>query len=356
MWAAISRQGGVVGALMGMGLTSVAMAESKPDAPAAVPAAAPVLDSLDDLEAPTGPRKPKRRSRAAASKPLPNPGKYDEHQKECKEVLQADVFQGARMEMNYTPVQRMDKQMGFTFATHMDSFNIPGGKSVELGANVYSEKTLLLARIDQNFQVMGRFHQALNKNTSLRTLFQSAEDFNLMMELDYKGKDAFTHYKFGHGPNGGHHILSYQQSLTERGSVGGEILHQPGQGTHLSFDGRYHTVFDQGKQSDTWTAHMSTMGMAVGSYTRKITPQVSLASELNVAVNPRSKAGYDSALHLGVLYKYQTFRLQANLRSSGVMQMALEQQMAPGMALMACSEVEHWSGGAAFGFGFRVGQ
>jgi hypothetical protein len=45
-----------------------------------------------------------KRAKGTVAKPLPNPGKFEEHCKECKEVLMADVFPGARFEMNWTPV------------------------------------------------------------------------------------------------------------------------------------------------------------------------------------------------------------------------------------------------------------
>ena len=76
-----------MGALGGLGVASVAGVASTAPEDTAPAQPSPALDRLEDLEAPTGPRRTKRRTgRAAASKPLPNPGKYEEHQKECKGV------------------------------------------------------------------------------------------------------------------------------------------------------------------------------------------------------------------------------------------------------------------------------
>lgn len=263
------------------------------------------------------------------------------------------------MELNYTPVQLQQKQLGLSFSTSMDSSGqMPGGKSCEIGASMYSEKTLLMARVDHNFNVNGRYHTQLAPSLSLRSLFQSGDDFSAMVDLDYKDKHSFTHYKFTHSPNGAQHVVSYQQSLTQKLSVGSELMVAPGQGSHISFAGRFNSVYGHGKQGDVWTANISSMGMAVGSYAQKLSPHVSLATEVQFGLGPGRPGGppgVDSGVQMGVLYKYQTFRLQSNVRSNLSLQMALEQQIAPGMALTACTEVDHFTGASVWGLGFRIG-
>lgn len=335
--------------LVAAGATLVSVVHA--EAPSA-PATADLKLELDDLEKSD---KKKKKRRSGGVKPLPNPGKYEEFQRECKEALNPDMFAGARVEVNFIPVQRVDKQMGVVMVTHFDA-NAPGGKLVEIGTQMYTEKQVLIGRMDDQLRVMGRFHHNISPTISFRSLFQSqsgGQDFNLMLDLDYKAKDSFTHGKYSVGPQGKIVGLSYQQSITQKTSLGTEILHQVGQGTHISADVRYKRETDQGKQAQIWTGMIGTMGAATVSYTHQVSPQVLLSSEATLSLGP------DGSLMTGVQaggsYRYQSFKFQANVKSDYVMQMAIENQVMEGVHLSFCSEVNHADGGSAWGLGFRLG-
>jgi hypothetical protein len=320
---------------------------------AEVPASVPVdlQIELDSLEKPD---KKKKKRRGGGVKPLPNPGKFDDYQKECKEALTADVFQGARVEVNFIPVQRVDKQMGVMMVCHFDA-NAPGGKLVEVGTQMYTEKQILIGRMDDQMRVMGRFHHNISPAVSFRSMFQSqsgGQDFNLMLDLDCKGKDSFWHGKFSAGPQGKVVTVSHQKSVTQAMSVGAEIMHQIGAGTHVSTVIRHRRETDQGKQAQVWTGMLGTMNMGMVSYTHQLCPQILLSSEATLALTPE---GVQTSVNAGALYKYQTFKFQSNLKSDLVLQMALESQVMEGVHLSFCSEVNHWDGGSAWGLGFRLG-
>lgn len=357
---AFNRGVGGVGALTALG-ASVAFAAEAEGAPAGTGGAADDLSSLEELEA-SAPPVQKLAKRGRILKPLPNPGKYEEHQKECKEVLNLDLFPGARFEVNYAPVQRPDKQMVFGFATNMDSTGqIPGGKTIDLQTQLFVEKALLIAKIDQDYQMLGRLHYNPSQNVGLRALFQSGNEFAAMGEADFKDKFSSVHYKFTHSPHGASHVCSYFQSLTQNFSAGGELAYQGGQGAAVTMAAKHSTSFDKGQQASTWTANLNSSGAFVGSYAQKLNPQVSMAAEFSASADGgRSRRGGggeggDSKVTVGALYKYQTFRFQTSLSSAGGMNMALEQTMGPAMALSVCCEMDHWSGGSQWGIGMRIG-
>jgi hypothetical protein len=253
------------------------------------------------------------------------------------------------------PFQRPDKQMGVVLITNFDA-NAPGGKIVEVGTHMYSEKQILMGRMDDQMRVMGRFHYNFTPNLNFRSVFQSqsgGQDFNLMLDLDYKAGDSFTHGKYSVGAQGKIAALSYQQSVTPMMSLGAEIMHQVGQGTHLTGCVRHKRETNQGKEAQIWTGMMGTMGMATASYTHQICPQVLLSTEGTVALGP--DGGPQSAVQAGALYKYQSFKFQTNLKSDLVMQMSLESQVMEGVHLNFCTEVNHMDGGSAWGLGFRLG-
>jgi len=308
------------------------------------------LDNLEKTD------KKKKKRRGGGVKPLPNPGKFDDYQKESKETLTADVFQGARVEVNFIPVQRPDKQMGVLMVAHFDA-NAPGGRLVEIGTQMYTEKQILIGRMDDQMRVMGRFHHNISPTVSFRSLFQSqsgGQEFNLMLDLDYKGKDSFWHGKFNVGPQGRIITVSHQKSVTQAMSLGAEIMHQIGAGTHVSTVVRHRRETDQGKQAQVWTGMVGTMGLALVSYTHQVCPQILLSSEATAGLNPQD-GSFLTSVSAGALYKYQTFKFQTNLKSDLMLQMSLESQVMEGVHLSFCSEVNHMDGGSAWGLGFRLG-
>lgn len=308
---------------------------------------------LDNLEKTTDKKKKKRRG--VGVKPLPNPGKFDDYQKESKETLTADVFQGARVEINFIPVQRPDKQMGVVLVTHFDA-EAPGGKVVEIGTQMYSEKQILIGRLDDQMRVMGRWHYNISPALSFRSLFQSqsgGQDFNAMLDLDYKGKDSFWHGKISQSPQGRMVTFSHQKSITQKMSLGAEIMHQVGMGSHLTAVLRHKRETNQGKQAQVVTGMIGSMGSACVSYTHQICPQILLSTEANLGIGQDGNVAL--LTNAGALYKYQSFKFQANLKGDLTMQMALESQVMEGIHLSFCSEVNHMDGGSAWGLGFRLG-
>jgi hypothetical protein len=59
-----------------------------------------------------------------------------------------DTFPGARLEMNYAPVQRPEKQMIVGFSTNIDSSGqIPGGKTVDIQTQLFIDVSVAIAGV-----------------------------------------------------------------------------------------------------------------------------------------------------------------------------------------------------------------
>jgi len=307
-------------------------------------------------------RSTRRRNRVGR---LPNPGRYEEIQKECKEVLHIDAFGGARFEINYMPVQTNSKQMGFCLNAEMDNSAPPGrnhpmmmqegqDKMLEYGVTLANETQLFLARVYNDGRVMGRFHNSFSNKITTKCFFQSAQELSLMGEADFEGKDFFFHLKGMHTPDGPSLGTSYLQSITPSISLGAELMHSIDQGTHMSVSGRYAKSWEKNKRGDYLTGQLSTMGIIVGSYTHKISPHYLLSTEFMLKPNPWTGA-VDPSCTIGALVKGQSFKFQASITNSLAMTASLENQVQPGLTVLLSGAVAHFKNTSKFGVGFRFG-
>lgn len=285
--------------------------------------------------------------------------------------MNIDNFGGARFEVNYMPVQNPQKQMVFVLNAEVDNAppKPPGGgnpmmrqqekeKSLEFGATLANDSQLLMARMYNDGRVMGRFHQTFSNKVTIKNMFMSKDDVQLMCEVDLEGRDFFLQFKGVHSPEGVQLGSNYQQSITPCVSLGAEVNHQVDAITHLTFAGRYADTWNKGNAGDFFSAQLSTMGFIVGNYCHKINPYYSLASEFLLTpkqVFGEPTGGLEPSVSIGGLWKYQSFRFQAKMSGNAELSAMLEQQLQPGIAFQLSGAVAHFKNNSSFGVGFRFG-
>lgn len=305
----------------------------------------------------------KKRRRRRRIRELPNPGKYDEAAREAKECLAAEAFAGARVDFSYTPVQKQSKVMAFQLGTHLDpSLFREDGSELTFMANVQNGKTLIVGRLDNKFCLFGRAQTNLTDNIQYSHVLQvSQEDTMLSCDLDYTGKDFTSRAKYVKYP-GKHSVgCNYFQSVTPTTALGMELLHTLGTDTAMMAMARHQHLFNKKKEGDITTVQLDTRGAMVTNYTRKLSDNLALCSELTVRMDPRGGLGLKNVLaseavvHIGAAYKYNGFRFQGSLKTSGDVVSVLDVMLAPAVCLKFSGVLNQFSNQSQFGVGLQIG-
>jgi hypothetical protein len=356
--------------MLATGLTlAEAEAEAKPDDEneASVVPEAESSASEPVEEVPAAPTKKRgKRRRRRRIRELPNPGKLEECQKEAKDCLQAEAFGGAKVDLSFTPVQKMPlKVMGFQIGTHMDPTMFRDGAEVTYLVNVQRGKTTMVGRLDNKFNLFGRAATNITDNCQyVHTIQVGPEDTYLQCDVHYDGKDYTSGAKYVKQP-GSKHVtgVNYFQSVTPNAALGIELVHTVGSSTAMVFSGRYAHLFNKKKEGDVYTLSVDSRGAATGNYTRKLNDNVSLCSELTLTnpVRGANTMGFnhmlngDATAQIGARYSYNGFRYQGSLKTTGDVVSCLDVAMAPILLLRFSGTLNHFTNDSKFGIGLSMG-
>jgi mitochondrial import receptor subunit TOM40 len=201
---------------------------------------------------------------------LPAPVKYEEIQRETLMALKPDVFEGMRFEIN----RPLNPNFFLSHSLFMGNMELStGGRQAlktpvghyEFGANVISERFMMLGRVMTDGRLSGRLKYDLAPWLSSKLHLQLGNEpgsSQAMVDLDVKGGDWNSQLKLGSPSFLG---LNYFQSLTPRLSAGGEFfwLHsnlKSGVGLALRHAGDKHIA----------TAQLATTGILSMQYAHKV--------------------------------------------------------------------------------------
>lgn len=286
-------------------------------------------------------------ARTAVAQPV----KYEDVQREGIMSLKPDTFEGMRFELN----KPLNQNFFLSHSLFMGNVEVPtGGRQIiktpqgtyEFGANVISERYMLLGRITNDGRLSGRVKCDLANWLSVKFHCQLSNEpgqSQVMVDSDVKGGDWNAQLKLG---NPGFVGLNYFQSITPRLSVGGEMfwLHsnmKSGTGIAVRHAGERHVA----------TLQFASTGIANMQYTHKVNDKVTLATDFLWHIASRdvtATVGYDCNL--------RQCRLRGKVDTNGVVTTYLEERFSPGINFVLSAELDHWNSNYKFGFGIVAGE
>lgn len=282
---------------------------------------------------------------------LPAPVKYEEIQREALMALKPDLFEGMRFEIN----KPLNPNFFLSHSLFMGNMDLStGGRqplktpmgNYEFGANVITERFLMLGRVTTEGRLSGRLKYDLASWLALKLHMQLANDPGQsqgMVDADLKGGDWNAQLKLGMPSFLG---LNYFQSITPRLSAGGEFFWlqnnlKSGVGAALRHQGDKHVA----------TLQVATTGILSMQYAHKVNDKITLATDFLWHWGTREATatiGYDATL--------RQCRLRGKFDTNGVVSAYLEERFSPGINFVLSAELDHWHSNYKFGFGVVAGE
>ena len=278
---------------------------------------------------------------------LSNPGAWNSCENEVRRILDVDTFDGAKFEF-----QKPLDQTGTFFtshAFHMGSSIHPGGGMYQFGTTfVYNNDTLLIGRMDNMLRLDAQLHMTspVSKNLIHRvqaSVQSKLDDTHVVLDNEYKGLDFTATAKVGDGYLFG---CSYFQAVTPRIALGGEFLWLGAR--------RSANVTARARYTDNNVTAILTGSTAKetvqASFLRKVNNRVGLATEIEFA-----PASLDAHVSIGGEFIMRQSKFQANVTSKGIIQVVLQEIVAPNLSLLLSGIVDHKKDAYKFGVGLQLG-
>eukprot|EP01024_Parvocaulis_polyphysoides_P046111 TRINITY_DN4327_c1_g1_i1.p2 TRINITY_DN4327_c1_g1~~TRINITY_DN4327_c1_g1_i1.p2 ORF type:complete len:342 (+),score=69.90 TRINITY_DN4327_c1_g1_i1:379-1404(+) len=281
---------------------------------------------------------------------LPQPAKYEDISRESYMILKPETFEGFRFDFT----KPLNPNFFLTHGFHMGNMEMPTmGKEIiktpvgnyEFGATVGKEGLLAMGRISRDGRMTSRLIWDLNDFVTfkLQSQFSNEPGPNMMMDIDFTGKNWNGQVKLGNGEFVG---LNYFQSVTDKLALGGECF-------YLGLDRRTGFALAARHSDDTHAAtfQIMTAGLMMASYSGRVNEQLALASELMYNWNAR-----EATAQFGYDYWMRHCRLRARVDSNGSICALLEERMNMAVKFVLSGEVDYWKQNYKFGFGLKIGE
>eukprot|EP00271_Cylindrocystis_brebissonii_P011013 TRINITY_DN27662_c0_g1_i1.p1 TRINITY_DN27662_c0_g1~~TRINITY_DN27662_c0_g1_i1.p1 ORF type:complete len:337 (+),score=57.91 TRINITY_DN27662_c0_g1_i1:413-1423(+) len=283
---------------------------------------------------------------------LPCPIRYEEIQREIMVSLKPDLFEGLRFDFN----KPLNQNFSLSHSLFMGNVEVPAASpaqilkipsaSYEFGANVISNKYMLIGRIITDGRMSARVNYQVSNNLMVKLNAQLTNEPHFsqgMLHLDYKGRDYQTQLQLG---NNAFYGFNYIQSVTPTLSLGGEAFwlgHQRRSGVGVA--ARYNT------EKAIATAQVASTGLVSLTYVQRVSDKVSLATEMMYNHGSR-----EATTSIGYDYMLRQCRLRGRVDTNGAVGALLEERLNVGVNLLFSAEVDHWKKDYKFGFGMTVGE
>jgi mitochondrial import receptor subunit TOM40 len=201
----------------------------------------------------------------------------------------------------------------------------------EFGANVISEKYMMLGRIATDGRLSGRLKADILDWVAVKLHMQLSNEpgqSQVMADTDIKGRDWNAQVKLGSPTFLG---LNYFQSVTPQLSAGGEFFWlqsnlKSGVGLAVRHTGEKHVG----------TLQLATTGIMSMGYAHKVTEKITLASDFLWHWQSReatATVGFDCML--------RQCRLRGKIDTNGVVSTYVEERFAPGINFVLSAEIDH---------------
>eukprot|EP00160_Parvularia_atlantis_P018052 Unigene6480_Nuclearia_a/m.19950 Unigene6480_Nuclearia_a/g.19950 ORF Unigene6480_Nuclearia_a/g.19950 Unigene6480_Nuclearia_a/m.19950 type:complete len:301 (-) Unigene6480_Nuclearia_a:27-929(-) len=280
---------------------------------------------------------------------LPNPGPFEQLQKESRDVFVTNfLFDGAKFDLSkmLSPTFQVTHRFVLGSSTQPQNFNY--------GAFVASNRGFIMGETDANFNLNGRFSSMVTEHLTCKGITQmNANGKAFIGEVEYSAGDQSTNFKLIN-PNlfegTGVCTLSYLQSVTRRLVLGVEgtasLGPQRAINSSLAFVARLST------DNAVVNVNATTNGNLQLSYYQKVNEQISIASELEAGISSQQR---DSIFTMGTKFDLRAATLRAQLDSTGKVAVVLEEKVNPAFSVLLSGELDHWKSTSRFGVGFNFG-
>ncbi|OII74698.1 mitochondrial import receptor subunit TOM40 [Cryptosporidium ubiquitum] len=239
---------------------------------------------------------------------------------ESQSLFQRESFDGFRAEFS----KPITSSLQTSYSLLLGTSNIKG-YSYQLGPSYQSpsKNTLILARVNDEGTVSGRFSRCFGNNIEGRiSVNSSLSDENKNMSeasIDYNGKESSYSLKVAYQ---GIFLLNglFSQLITNKLQLGGELTWITANNSSImSVGSRYchgkNIFFNQIIRQPDFSSPgkiLSNIHSLRSSFYRKVSDRLSLASEVEVSI-----PNYESKLRFGYEYLFKTARIQGMIDTCG---------------------------------------
>jgi len=288
--------------------------------------------------------------------PMPNPGKYEDLQKEFNDVLMnmhTELFDGFQFNLN----RQINPNFGVMHSINMGQTADPDEPPASYSfASSYQRgkegnHSMLFGRINTEGTLMARWHHDLTERLQLRISAQltpEEEGSFVDAELNYKGSDYYAQFK--HQNKGGLFRIAYSQAITTKLMCGVEGVYLAARNESV-FSGTIRYLMGE---KEILTFRASTMGTFDAAYTHVIIPdKLSLCSCFSYAQEPG--AGAMSMFNVGYQYKSLPFStVKGSINTMRVVSAFIEEQVSDVMGFVVCGQINYPQNLYRFGFGIHL--
>ncbi|KAJ4461073.1 Translocase of outer mitochondrial membrane 40 [Paratrimastix pyriformis] len=269
-----------------------------------------------------------------------NPGRTDDFQREAKEILTPDLFDGLRVEIG----QSLSQNLGLTHSFVMGSSTVPS--HYQLGANYLRDKIFVTGRFDHAGRLSGAVRVQPLKELASKFEFllgRSKAECGCLAEVELRGRDFTGELQ---ASSAGATTARWHQAVTDRVSVVGEGVYHRAKKVSLLQGGLRFATPDS-----VTTLSGSSMGQLITSYTHSLTDRLSLATEL--FMQPRT---HDAIFSVGYQVKLRKAIVRGMVVSNGRVMASVKDEIAPNTALLLSGDLNYLANEYKFGLGLILGQ
>ncbi|KAJ0809537.1 putative Porin domain superfamily, eukaryotic porin/Tom40 [Helianthus annuus] len=236
----------------------------------------------------------------------------------------------------------LNQRFSLSYSTLMGPMEIPSqyaeiikipAAHYAFGANFMHPKLMLFGRVLNDGRVEAGVKCALSDNLSMNAdaqLTSQPHMSNGKFNIDYKGIDYRTRFKFGNGAMLG---ASYIQSVTPHLSLGGELVWAgEDRESNISYGARYNT------DKMVAVGQIANTGNVALSYAQKMSEKVSLASDFIYNYFSR-----DVTASVGYDYINRQCRLRGKIDSNGCTSAFVEEWLDNGLKVILSAEVSTYT-------------
>jgi len=275
---------------------------------------------------------------------LPNPGKFDDFQREALSATKGDyeTFTGLRAEITRGVSQNF--QVGHMLSMGDDK----QGPSYQLITSYVTNSTLLTGRWYTNGLLLGRIRRELLPGTSLSMMLRAGGERkgNFLQEasLDHNGDDYTAQLTYDGREEA--FMFSYAQAITKPLALGIQTIYHPEQNGAIYAGG---LRYENDKAIVTAVAH--SFGRFSATYTNKVSKSVLLSTEF--LVQP-TQEGMESTGVVGYEYRLRLNSVKAMLDSRGRLASLFEERYNEQTSFNLSGMIDYPNQKYSIGFGFAL--
>ncbi|CAG8565060.1 1261_t:CDS:2 [Paraglomus occultum] len=282
---------------------------------------------------------------------LPNPGTFEGLHREVKTTfLTNHLFDGARADLTKVLSQNFQVMHQFTLGSSA------GQQSYNFGTAYVGTKTVLHGTVDTDGNLSARANYMWTPNfvTKIQAQLSPTPGHSMLqLEQDYQGSDYSINFKtVNPSPvdSTGIFILSYLQSVTQKLSLGTEIVYQK-LTSDLEETVKQYVMKYTGKDYIA-TLNYQEAGALQASYYQKINEKVDFGTELQMLLD----GGRRAVCTVGGKFDFRAATIRGQVDTTGRVSVVIEEKIAPGFSFLITGDMEHAKGQSRFGIGIQMEQ